>query len=155
MNIQCPNPKCRADNPANAKFCRKCGSPISDNVEILVCEVENSNVEMDSLPFHLKHPEYHLRPISEYPELSFNIFQIKPEYVEQAEGTKYYFIARKGMLGILFWTWDKKHWWSKEGNVYQIIIPCKYDHIVKGDGYFKCHKDSQIDYFDLKGNRLK
>ena len=26
MNIQCPNPECRADNPAGAKFCRKCGS---------------------------------------------------------------------------------------------------------------------------------
>lgn len=26
MNIQCPNPECRADNPANAKFCRKCGT---------------------------------------------------------------------------------------------------------------------------------
>lgn len=26
MDIQCPNPKCRADNPANAKFCRKCGT---------------------------------------------------------------------------------------------------------------------------------
>lgn len=22
MNIQCPNPECRADNPANAKFCK-------------------------------------------------------------------------------------------------------------------------------------
>ena len=26
MNIQCPNPECQADNPANAKFCRKCGT---------------------------------------------------------------------------------------------------------------------------------
>ena len=26
MEIQCPNPECRADNPANAKFCRKCGT---------------------------------------------------------------------------------------------------------------------------------
>ena len=26
MNIQCPNPKCRAENPAGAKFCRKCGT---------------------------------------------------------------------------------------------------------------------------------
>lgn len=26
MDIQCPNPKCRADNPAGAKFCRKCGT---------------------------------------------------------------------------------------------------------------------------------
>lgn len=26
MEIQCPNPKCHADNPANAKFCRKCGT---------------------------------------------------------------------------------------------------------------------------------
>lgn len=26
MDIQCPNPECRADNPAKAKFCRKCGT---------------------------------------------------------------------------------------------------------------------------------
>ena len=26
MNIQCPNPECRAANPTNAKFCRKCGT---------------------------------------------------------------------------------------------------------------------------------
>lgn len=26
MDKQCPNPECRADNPANAKFCRKCGT---------------------------------------------------------------------------------------------------------------------------------
>ena len=25
-SIQCPNPECRADNPAGAKFCRKCGT---------------------------------------------------------------------------------------------------------------------------------
>ncbi|WP_106832055.1 zinc ribbon domain-containing protein [Parabacteroides pacaensis] len=29
MNIQCPNPECRADNPASAKFCRKCGTAFS------------------------------------------------------------------------------------------------------------------------------
>lgn len=26
MDIQCPNPECQADNPAGAKFCRKCGT---------------------------------------------------------------------------------------------------------------------------------
>lgn len=26
MEIRCPNPECRADNPAGAKFCRKCGT---------------------------------------------------------------------------------------------------------------------------------
>ena len=26
MEIKCPNSECRADNPANAKFCRKCGT---------------------------------------------------------------------------------------------------------------------------------
>lgn len=29
MDIQCPNPECRADNPANAKFCRKCGTALT------------------------------------------------------------------------------------------------------------------------------
>lgn len=27
-SIKCTNPDCHADNPANAKFCRKCGQPI-------------------------------------------------------------------------------------------------------------------------------
>lgn len=27
--IICPNPKCRAENPANAKFCRMCKHPFS------------------------------------------------------------------------------------------------------------------------------
>lgn len=48
---KCQNKQCGVTNPLEAKFCRKCGSPISDNAEILVCEVENSNVEMDSRPF--------------------------------------------------------------------------------------------------------
>ena len=26
--IKCPNPECGAENPSNAKFCRKCGKPI-------------------------------------------------------------------------------------------------------------------------------
>ena len=29
MDIQCPNSECRADNPAGAKFCRKCGTAFS------------------------------------------------------------------------------------------------------------------------------
>lgn len=28
MNIQCPNPACKADNPGCAKFCRKCGTAL-------------------------------------------------------------------------------------------------------------------------------
>ena len=33
MNIQCPNPECRAENPAGAKFCRKCGTALEPAVK--------------------------------------------------------------------------------------------------------------------------
>lgn len=151
---KCQNKQCGVTNPLEAKFCRKCGSPISDNAEILVCEVENSNVEMDSRPFHLKHPELHLKPISEFQELSFLIKS--PEYVEdplEAEDSEYLYIARKGKLGVLYWTVEK-HWYGKD-NVYDRIIPCEYDRIDKADGHFVCYKGSQVTYIDLKGNILK
>ena len=52
---------------------------------------------MDTRPFHLKHPELHLKPISEFEKLFF--WFNKPEYVEdpsEAEDSEYLFIARGG-----------------------------------------------------------
>lgn len=136
----CNNPICKADNPIEAKFCRKCGSQLSNSVDIR--------------PFHLRYPELHLKPISEFQELSFLIKS--PEYVEdplEAEDSEYLYIARKGKLGILYWTVEK-HWYGKD-NVYNRIIPCEYDRIDKADGHFVCYKGSQVTYIDLKGNVLK
>lgn len=151
---KCQNKQCAATNPLEANFCRKCGFPISDNAEVIVCEVENTSIEMDTRPFHLKHPELHLKPISEFEKLFF--WFNKPEYVEdpsEAEDSEYLFIARDGKLGILYWTIEK-HWYGKE-DVYNRIIPCEYDRIEKADGYFACYKGTEVAYIDLKGNILK
>lgn len=63
------NPICRAHNPVEAKFCRKCGSQLSNSVS----HIANSSPvhEDDMRPFHLRHPEFHLKPISEVKELYF------------------------------------------------------------------------------------
>ena len=39
------------NNPDNAKFCRICGYEFKDS---------------SAFPFHMAHPEYHLRPFSEF-----------------------------------------------------------------------------------------
>jgi|SRR5687767_1930516 hypothetical protein len=31
--IRCPNERCRADNPAGASFCRRCGTPVRSAVQ--------------------------------------------------------------------------------------------------------------------------
>lgn len=148
----CNNPICKADNPIEAKFCRKCGSQLSNSESNIA---NSSPVQEDDIrPFHLRYPELHLKPISEFNELSF-LFK-SPEYVEdpmEAEDSEYLYIARKGKLGILYWTIEK-HWYGKD-NVYNRIIPCEYDRIDKAEGHFVCYKGSQVTYIDLKGNILK
>ena len=49
----CPN---NHSNPDNAQFCRICGYQFE---------------EPSDLPFHLRYPELHLRPISEVETLTF------------------------------------------------------------------------------------
>ncbi|EOA48410.1 hypothetical protein HMPREF1532_03638 [Bacteroides salyersiae WAL 10018 = DSM 18765 = JCM 12988] len=152
MSIQCSNSNCLTENPDNAKFCRKCGLPFLKDVKKNASNVPIE--EIDNCPFHLKHPELHLKPISEFEKLFF--WFNKPEYVEdpsEAEDSEYLFIARDGKLGILYWTIEK-HWYGKE-DIYNRIIPCKYDRIEKAEGYFVCHKGSEVTYIDLKGNILK
>lgn len=42
--IQCPNSKCNAENPTNAKFCRKCGSavvPLNRYKQFLISGLQN------------------------------------------------------------------------------------------------------------------
>ena len=153
----CNNPICRADNPIEAKFCRKCGSQLSNSVRTIVNSV--SVQEDDMRPFYLRHPELHLKPISEFEELSF--FFKSPEYVEDptmAEDSEYLYIARKGKLGILHWVIEREtHFFTKDtfNHIYNRIIPCEYDRIDKANGHFVCYKGSQVTYIDLKGNILK
>lgn len=151
-SIQCPNPECHADNPIEAKFCRKCGTKLSNSTSII--KSEETVQKKDTRPFYLRYPELHLKPISEFEELYFYFFA--PEYVEDpsmAEDSEYLYIARGGKLGILYWKIES-HWYGKN-NVYNRIIPCEYDRIDKADGHFVCYKGSQITYRDLKGNVLK
>ena len=42
MDIQCPNPECRADNPTGAKFCRKCGTAIKGSNATFTLDVFKS-----------------------------------------------------------------------------------------------------------------
>ena len=153
----CNNPKCRADNPIEANFCRKCGSQLSNSVGNIA---NSSPVQEDDIrPFYLRYPELHLKPISEFQELYF--FFKSPEYVEDptmAKDSEYLYIARKGKLGILHWVIEREtHFFTKDtfNHIYNRIIPCEYDRIEKADGCFICYKGSQVTYIDLKGNILK
>ena len=132
----CPN---NHSNPDNAQFCRICGHRFD---------------ESQNLPFHLQHPELHLKPISEYAKLSF--WFKKPEYVEdplESEDPEYLYMARKGKLGILYWHIEK-HWYG-DTNIFYRVIQCEYDHIEKKEGMFICYKGSERVFIDLKGNILK
>lgn len=145
---QCP--KCNAENPAKAVFCRKCGYKFKEE-KLDVKQIKDNE---DVRPFHLRHPELHLLPISEFEKLFF--WFNKPEYVEdpyQADDSDYLYIARNEKIGILHWI-TEKHWYGKEER-YNRIIPCKYDRIEKADGHFICHIGTKVEYRDMKGNRLR
>lgn len=104
---QCSNLKCKVQNPDKAKFCRKCGIALVQQPKPLISfPMEN---RADNCPFHIRHLELHLKPISEFGKLFF--WFNKPKYVEdldEAEDYEYLYIAREGKIGILYWT-IKKH----------------------------------------------
>lgn len=146
-------PKYHAENPLDAKFCRKCGynfnAGFSENNTM-----NSADDNKDVRPFHIRCPELHLRPISEFDKLFF--WLNRPEYVEDpllADDSNYLYIVRNEKIGILHWI-TKKHWYGKE-EVYNRIIPCKYDRIEKADGYFICYKGLKVEYRDMKGNILR
>lgn len=129
----CPQ---KHENPDNAQFCRYCGYKFAEGGDV---------------PFFMAHPEYHLRPFSEFEKISM-VFN-KPDYMEDPKlSTKpdYYYIAKDGKIGIIYW-----HYKNIFNNTNRIVIKCKYDHIEKKDGMFICHNDSEKVYIDLKGNILK
>lgn len=143
---QCP--KCYAENPLDAKFCRKCGRDFNGG--------SSADDSSDVRPFHIRHPELNLLPASdsEFEKLFF--WFNKPEYIEnpnKADDSDYLYIVRRGKIGILYWI-TEKHWYGKQ-EIYRRIIPCKYDCIEKADGHFVCHKGTKIEYRDMKGNILR
>lgn len=95
--------KCHAENPLDAKSCRKCGynfnGGFSENNTM-----NSADDSKDVRPFHIRYPELHLRPISEFDKLFF--WLNKPEYVEdplQADDSDYLYIVRNEKIGILHW----------------------------------------------------
>lgn len=160
---QCP--KCYAENPLDAKFCRKCGSDFNGG--------SSADDSSDVRPFLIRHPELNLLPASDSQFEKLFFWFNKPEYIEnsyKSDNSDYLYIVRRGKIGILYWT-TEKHWYGKQ--IYRRIIPCKYDRIEKADGYFICHtckytytkkadghiirhnKGTEIEYRDMKGNLLR
>lgn len=133
---KCPN---NHSNPDKAQFCRICGHRFEDT---------------SSLPFHVAHPEYHLRPISEFSKLFF--WRNSPDYVEdpgESEVSDYFFIAKDSKFGILYWHFEK-HWYGDKNDFHR-MIQCEYDKIEKKDRMFVCYKGSERVFIDLKGNIMK
>lgn len=155
--------KCNADNPAYAKFCRKCGINLYvetnsthknvGNNSSKVYKITTSSTIVYSKPFHILHPELHLRPISEYQKLSF--WFNKPDHEEdptESEDEKFLYIVKDGKIGILYWNYQK-HWYGDK-NEHERIIPCEYDRMIKHEGMFECHKGGDIVYINKSGTIL-
>ena len=146
---------CGSSNPIEAKFCRKCGRNFDDG-SLEKKMINPADDSSDVRPYHIRHPELNLLPASDSKFEDLLFWFNRPEYIEdpcQADDSDYLYIVRKGKIGILHWTIEK-HWYGNE-DIYSRIIPCIYDHIEKADGYFICHKESKIEYRDMKGNILR
>ena len=132
----CPN---NHSNPDNAQFCRICGHKFE---------------EISNFPFHMAHPEYHLRPFSEFDKVLF--WFNNPDYMEdpkESEKPEYLYIVKDGKFGILYWHFEE-HWYG-DTNDFHRIIQCEYDRIEKKEDMFVCYKGSERVFIDLKGNILK
>lgn len=141
------------DNPDNANFCRICGDQFDKSLDIRIV-LQKKNNSVDTRPFNIKFPEFHLRPLSEFSDLTF-VFN-SPEYVEdpsKSSKKEYLWIVKEEKFGILFWH-HEDHWYG-DTNEYNRIIKCVYDKIIKHDNMFECHLGNNITYIDLKGNILK
>lgn len=112
------------------------------------------------LPFHLKYPEYNLKPVSQIPNLSFGIFDYEPDYVEypielisNSKFRKYLWIVKTGLFGIMFWEY-KPGFFGK--NWHKTIIKCEYEEIEKDfdKNLFICYKDGKRIFYDYAGIRL-
>ena len=150
---------CQYENIDDALYCKKCGKKLESDMTIVSKSDDKHSFlvkssECENIPFYLKHPELHLRPISEFEKLSF--WMNRPDYVEdpsKSENPEYLYIAKDGKVGILYWHFEK-HWYGNT-NDYHRVIQCEYDHIEKKEGMFVCYKGSERVFIDLKGNILK
>lgn len=132
----CPN---NHYNPDEARYCRICGYKFE---------------EIKNLPFHMAHPEYHLKPFSEFEKLFF--WFNSPDYVEdpkESEKPDYLYIIKDGKFGILYWHFEE-HWYG-DTNDFHRVIQCEYDRIEKKEDMFVCYRGNERVFIDLKGNILK
>ena len=148
MSKICSN--CESINPDSANYCRSCGMVLQKSHPTTFSFIKNNT----NLPYLLRHPELHLKPISEFQDLFF--WFNKPDYVEdpnESEMPCYLYIVKDSKVGILYW-FHEKHWYGDK-NDYHRIIPCIYDRIEKKPNVFVCYKGDEKVYIDLKGKKLK
>lgn len=124
----------------------------------IVKELSDKEVIVNDLPFHLRHPELNLKPLSFFRDKGLFFFLNSPDYVEIPEKSshpEYLYIVKDELFGILYWNY-KKHFFYTE-NKHERIIPCEYDKIEKkiNDGMFICYKDGKRTFYDLNGVILK
>ena len=124
----------------------------------IVKELSDKEVIVNDLPFHLRHPELNLKPLSFFRDKGLLFFLNSPDYVEIPEKSshpEYLYIVKDELFGILYWNY-KKHFFYTE-NKHERIIPCEYDKIEKkiNDGMFICYKDGKRTFYDLNGVILK
>lgn len=112
----------------------------------------------NDLPFHLRHPELNLKPLSFFRDKVLSFFFNSPDYVEipdKSSHPEYLYIVKDEMFGILYWHY-KEHLFYTE-NKHERIIPCEFDKIEKkiNEGMFICNKDGTRTFYDLSGTILK
>ena len=121
---ECSNTECGVTNPIEAKFCRKCGSPISNTAEIIVQNAPETI--KDNRPFHIRVPEDNLIPDSKYPA---NFIFNKPDHIERKYlphgSDQFLWIVKDGKFGITTYRYED-HWYGDK--VYtDRIVKCEYD----------------------------
>lgn len=134
MNV-CPN---KHNNTDEALYCRICCHKFED---------------APSMPFHMAHPEYHLRPFSEFDKVFFGFNN--PDYMEDSKESvkpEYLYIVKDESL-VFCWHFEE-HWYG-DTNDFHRVIQCEYNRIEKKEDMFICYKGSEQVYIDLKGNILK
>ena len=118
---------------------------------------DKGNVAND-LPFHLRHPEFHLKPLSFFRDQGLSFFFNSPDYVEipeQSVHPDYLYIVKDEKFGILYWHYEKHFLYTE--NKHERIIPCEYEKIEKRieEGMFICYKEEKRFFYDLSGVLLK
>lgn len=92
-SIKCPNPECRAENPANAKFCRKCGKPIG---VIMKSYTPDCFPEIELMPVSA----YSIRFVNVLQKVSFVICPVLLYVVYSCIEYKYNFIYHYDLIPL-------------------------------------------------------